>query len=93
MPMSKQDFIDLADAIAEYNRDAEIADGWDAFTEVQLDVLARFCRDQNPAFKRERWIDYISGKCGSGGAPRGHATHIKKQVEGCEECMREAGAL
>src|SRR4029077_4184713 len=24
----------------------------------------RFCASENPRFKRERWLDYIAGRCG-----------------------------
>lgn len=30
-------------------------------------ALADFCKSQNPRFDRERWLDYIAGKCGPSG--------------------------
>jgi len=36
---------------------------------VLLQHIANFCSDQNGRFDRNRWFDYIAGKCGpSGGA-------------------------
>jgi hypothetical protein len=31
------------------------------------DALADFCKAQNPNFNRDRWLDYIAGKCGKNG--------------------------
>lgn len=68
--MSKKHFIALADTI----RHANAHDYADHFTDSQLDVLARFCKVQNYEFKRQRWLDYINGKCGpNGGAIKGRA--------------------
>lgn len=36
-------------------------------TAWQIEQLATFCADQNPRFNRERWLDYIAGKCGPNG--------------------------
>jgi hypothetical protein len=59
--MSKKHFIKLA----EYIRDAQ---GYcEPFTAKQIEHLANFCHSQNPAFKRNRWIDYIARKCGPNG--------------------------
>jgi hypothetical protein len=58
MSMSKKDFIALADSIKETSG---------LFTEAHLWHLADFCQSSNPNFKRERWIDYIAGKCGKNG--------------------------
>jgi hypothetical protein len=64
--MTKQNFIALADAIRRQN------DGPMAMSREQVEFLADFCQSQNPAFKRERWLDYVAGKCGkNGGAGRG----------------------
>jgi len=58
--MTKKHFIELADTIRA-NREL--------FTAKALDVLAGFCRGQNHNFMRNRWLDYIDGKCGPcGGA-------------------------
>ena len=63
--MSKKDFIALADIIRKVNAD----DSATPFTDFQIDELADFCRGQNPNFDRDRWLDYIAGRCGpSGGA-------------------------
>lgn len=35
--------------------------------ERDVRALANFCARWNPRFKRERWLDYIDGKCGPGG--------------------------
>ena len=64
--MSKKDFIALADAIRKHNG-WRVANGWAAFDGTHLDTLADFCRTQNPNFKRDRWLDYIAGKCGPNG--------------------------
>jgi hypothetical protein len=64
--MSKKQFIALADSIREHNRLAKFNDDA-AFTDDQLAALARFCPSVNPRFKRERWLDYIAGRCGPNG--------------------------
>jgi hypothetical protein len=62
--VSKKHFI----ALAKYLRDTE---GYcEAFTPAQLEHLANFCHAQNCNFKRERWLDYIAGKCGKNGGAR-----------------------
>ncbi len=68
MSMSKQDFVALADSIRQHNVRAK-EPHWDKtkLTEDQIDMLADFCARQNPAFKRERWMDYIAGWCGKNG--------------------------
>jgi hypothetical protein len=58
--MTKQHFIALAYAIkttVHSNR----------FTPAQLERLADFCASQNPNFERQRWLDYITDKCGKNG--------------------------
>jgi len=62
MSMSKKDFIALADAFRSLPQDAAT---WDR-TEV-LVRLRDFCTAQNGAFKPDRWIDYLLGKCGPNG--------------------------
>ena len=64
LTLSKKHFI----ALADYLRDTKAY--CEAFTPAQLEHLANFCLAQNCAFKRERWLDYIAGKCGKNG---GHA--------------------
>ena len=69
--MSKKDFIALADIIrmhnAEIDREGNYVRVADRFNESQIATLASFCAEQNPMFKRERWLDYINGKCGKNG--------------------------
>jgi len=67
--MSKKDFIALADAIRDHNeRTCHI--GGTPFTASQLDALTVFCGRQNSNFKRQRWLDYISGQCGPNGGAK-----------------------
>jgi hypothetical protein len=66
--MSKNDFIALADTIRAHNRNCSLDE---MFTKLQIAALAEFCREQNSDFKRDRWLQYINGKCGqNGGAIR-----------------------
>ena len=65
--MSKQDFVALADSIRQHNN---YPGSSIAFERHQLDTLADFCRKQNPRFNRERWLDYIAGKCGPNGGAK-----------------------
>jgi hypothetical protein len=60
--MSKKHFIALADQI----KDQQKYGGWQ-FTEAQLDFFANYCQSQNHRFNRERWLDYVAGKCGPNG--------------------------
>jgi len=69
--MTEKHFIALANAIREYNQHAFPAGtntvsplefGW-----TQLLCLADFCESTNNNFNRERWLNYIAGKCGSNG--------------------------
>lgn len=62
--MTKKHFIALADAIKANN---EWTSGEEKFHSHQLKVLADFCAEQNPNFNRERWLDYIYGKCDKNG--------------------------
>jgi hypothetical protein len=59
--MSKKHFIALADMI-RLNPDA--------WQDWQKDILASFCASQNPKFNRERWLDYVAGKCGPNGGAK-----------------------
>lgn len=57
--MTRKQFIRLADQIIghnKYNRPK--------FDSGQIESLADFCRSQNPNFNRQRWYDYIAGRCG-----------------------------
>jgi len=63
--MSKKHFISLAAMIRNIAR----LEPENAFTQAQIEELATWCKRQNANFNRERWLDYIAGKCGpSGGA-------------------------
>jgi hypothetical protein len=56
--------IALADTIRDYNTHHPAKE---SFNSVQLNYLARFCKEQNPRFNQERWLDYIWFKCGPNG--------------------------
>ena len=55
-------------ALADYIRQAN---NWNKpenqFNAEHLNILARFCKEQNPAFKKQQWLDYIAGTCGTKG--------------------------
>lgn len=59
--MTKKDFISLADVIRWLDHMGS------GLTTEQLGTLADWCAQQNPAFKRRRWLDYIDGLCGPNG--------------------------
>ena len=59
--MSKKDFIALADYIRS------VAGTPQAFSSLQVEMLAGFCKTRNSAFNRERWLAYIAGECGPNG--------------------------
>jgi hypothetical protein len=59
--VGKKQFIALAEAIREAK------DHGIDFTQDQLGVLARFCRNQNHNFMWDRWMSYIKGECGPNG--------------------------
>jgi hypothetical protein len=67
MAMSKQDFIALADAIRAHNEASATHRYAPEFSSDHIATLAAFCRSQNPNFMKDRWLDYITGKCGPGG--------------------------
>lgn len=67
--MTKKHFVALADLIREHNRIAK-QNGENAFAQDQLAALSRFCASENPRFNRERWLNYIAGKCGPNGGMR-----------------------
>lgn len=71
MSMSKKDFIALADAIRPVlNGPVMVHETGKPTRTIQGDIietLARFCADQNPNFKRDRWLSYIAGECGPNG--------------------------
>ena len=67
--MTKKHFIALADALKRNTPDPEsnaLEDEQPFFQNIVNDI-ADFCQSQNPQFNRERWLDYIAGKCGSNG--------------------------
>jgi len=72
MSMSKKDFIALADTLRGMEPilpagASEIGKArWDKWREM-VDKLADFCREQNPQFKRDRWLGYIAGTNGKNG--------------------------
>lgn len=73
MGMSKKDFIALADALKR----EKPGENWDPNKRVQWELdckaVADVCRASNSGFDRERWYDYIAGKCGpSGGKVKDH---------------------
>jgi hypothetical protein len=61
--MTNKDLVALADALRIHNR---TADARTEFTPDLLKVLAEFFTSQVTIFRQERWIDYITGKCGQG---------------------------
>lgn len=64
--MTKKTLIALADAIRAGFRATP-----GCWTQDQvLDLLADFCAQQNPAFKRDRWIGYVRGENGPNGGKR-----------------------
>lgn len=65
--MTKKHFIQLADTIKNHNALCEDSHSNKVFNEVQIGQLANFCASQNPNFDRNRWFDYIAGKCGPSG--------------------------
>jgi hypothetical protein len=77
MAMSKKDFIALADVMRGQKPAAsngtERAEALHYQWRKTVDGLACFCaRQSGPAgFKRQRWLDYINGECGSNGGSRG----------------------
>lgn len=66
--MIQKHFIALADAIKTHNlRMRQVFANPDrmSFNTEHLYVLASFCKAQNPKFKRNVWLDYVAGRCGS----------------------------
>ena len=62
--MTKKHFIALADMIRYANAQPG---NYQLFSPPVLHYLADFCWSQNPSFKKQRWLDYIDGKCGPNG--------------------------
>lgn len=63
--MSKKQLIALADVIIASTPKDNSAQG--TFSRSVILELADFCESQNPNFMRQRWLDYIEGKCGKNG--------------------------
>ncbi len=72
MLRSKQDFVELADAIREHNHKVRSRGNWGGaeFLGCHLATLAGFLQASNPKFDKQRWLDYIAGRCGPGGGKR-----------------------
>lgn len=76
--MAKKYYIALADTIRHANAGnpvnihthAEAGNALPIFPPAAIAELATFCRAQNPAFNRERWLSYIAGDCGPNGGTR-----------------------
>ena len=70
--MTKKHFIALANLVREtepikLNQIDARASGEHRQWEHMRDALATFCQTQSPRFLRQRWLDYVNGKCGSNG--------------------------
>lgn len=61
--MNKKNLILLAEMIKDHNKPSLR----DPFTQDHLNMLAAFCAKTNPNFNRERWMDFIKGRCGPNG--------------------------
>ena len=78
MSMSKKDFIALADHIRNINGVYGTSGlnrpfgshGTLVYSQEAIEHLANFLQHQNPAFMRERWLDYIAGECGPNGGSK-----------------------
>jgi hypothetical protein len=64
--MTKRLMIALANHIRQHNAIRPAA-GLGAFNQVHIDMIADFIASQNPRFMRQRWLDYVAGKCGPNG--------------------------
>lgn len=68
--MTKKHFVALADTMKDFfatNAGAEM----DVNTRgVLMEHLVRFCEKQHPYFDKERFLDYMAGKCGPSGGKR-----------------------
>ena len=71
--MTKQHFIALADSIRAHN--SAQSNLGNIFDLPHIVALADFCKAQNPAFNRERWLSYIAGQCGPNGGAIKPAKH------------------
>ena len=71
--MTKKHFIQLADELrgtrpmlSEFDDEDQYRACYEQWR-MNVLMLARFCKRQNPAFKKERWLSYIDGECGPSG--------------------------
>jgi hypothetical protein len=67
--MSKKHYIALADALKQQRP----ADHWDPNKKVQWELDVKAIADvlaSNPAFKMERWMNYVHGLCGPNGGSK-----------------------
>lgn len=62
--MTKKHFIALANAIKAHNEMVGVDSDYAFFKSNHLETIADFCKEENPNFNRDRWLDYIDGKCG-----------------------------
>ena len=69
MPMTKRDFIALADALIRYRDDDSGAFGYNSRSAVEevSKVLADFCQSRSERFNGPRWFGYIRGENGPNG--------------------------
>lgn len=68
MPMTKKTFIQIADTLRTTRPSGTLFSGiqleqWERQVQATADTL----QAANPAFKRQRWIDYVNGKCNANG--------------------------
>lgn len=72
--MTKKHFIALADALRGTRPDMEDNHAPHLLARQQwrddVRAVADFCQAQSPRFKRERWMDYVNGKCGPNGGAK-----------------------
>lgn len=61
--MTKKHFIALADMIKKHNANPENK----PFYSDHINAIADMCENENALFKRDRFKDYIYGKCGKNG--------------------------
>ena len=61
--MSKKDFIRLADYLRHIDMN-------DAKSAEWLNAICDYCKASNPRFMRDRFIGYLTGKCGPNGGSR-----------------------
>lgn len=75
MPMTKKDFILIADCFRKVNEDITSNPG--KFQQRELEMvqvvvtaLGDALEDNYPRFQRYRWLDYINGECSPNGGQR-----------------------